>query len=48
MEPADRRGGWLVDDCKTVAGEYGKLVMNGSMGAIVGRGVQITVSESKE
>jgi hypothetical protein len=48
MKPADRRGGWLVDDCKTVAGKYGKLAINGSTGAIVEHGVQIMVSESEE
>ena len=34
MEPADKRGGWLKDVCKTVMGVYGIATITGSTGAI--------------
>ena len=48
MEPDDKSSGWLVDDCKMVAGVYSKLAMYGSTGAIVEGCVQGAESESEE
>lgn len=48
IEPADKRGGWLEEDCKMVAGVYGMLAMIGLTGAILDSWCKGTESESDE
>jgi len=48
MEPADKRGGWLDNDCKMVVGAYGIFAITGLTGAMQGGWFSRLESESEE